>query len=85
MMGDDTVFLSDGELYDIIVDVVGDETSLEFCALSDYYIEDNNLDAAMRTNGVLWSDIDPLINDVEEQASALREEKHQEASADTDN
>lgn len=80
MIGDNTVFLGDGEMYDIIVDVVGDETSLEFCALSDYYLEDNTLDAAMRLNGVSWSDIEPLIDEVEDKASALRDEKRQKES-----
>jgi hypothetical protein len=74
-MHNGAVFLSDGEMYDIIVDVVGDETSLEFCALSDYYLEDESLDAAMKMNGVLWDDMEPLIDEVEEKAKALREEK----------
>lgn len=80
MIGSDTVFLGDGEIYDIIVDVVGDETSLEFCALSDYYLEDNTLDAAIELNGVCWSNVEPLIDEVEEKASALRDEKRQEQS-----
>lgn len=83
-MHSETVFLTDGEMYDIIVDVVGDETSLEFCALSDYFIEDESLDAAMSMNGLLWDDIEPLIEDVEEKATELREEKRETARGKSD-
>jgi len=78
VIGSDAVFLGDGEMYDIIVDVVGDETSLEFCALSDYYLEDNTLDAAIELSGVRWANVEPLIDEIEEKASALRDEKRQE-------
>lgn len=72
------VLLSDGELYDIIVDVVGDETSLEFCALSDYYLQDNTLDAAMQINGVDWNTMQDLVDEVEERAAEKRERKNDE-------
>jgi hypothetical protein len=71
-MGDDTVFLSDGEMYDLIVEVVGDETSLEFCTLSDHYLDDNDLDLSMRANGTTWEDIQPLVDEIEEKASEKR-------------
>lgn len=79
MTNADVVLLSNGELYDIIVEVVGDETSREFCTLSDYYLEDNDLDLAMRSHGTDWDTISPLIDEVEAKAKAKREQKRADA------
>lgn len=65
-----TALLSDSELYDVIIDVVGDETSLEFCTLTTHYIDGNDLDTAVRANGMLWEDVKPLAREVDEQATA---------------
>lgn len=70
-----TAMLSDGEMYDVIVDVVGDETSLEFCTLTSYYIDGNTLDAAMSENGTRWDVINELTSEVDEKASEKIEEK----------
>jgi len=67
-----TALLGRGKLYDVIVDVVGDETSLEFCTLSSYYLDDNDLDTAMRANGTHWDDTQPLVEEVDERAKELR-------------
>lgn len=75
------VLLSDSELYDIIVDVVGDETSLEFCTLSSYYLDDNTLDASMELHGTHAEDINPLIDEVEERAAEYREQQREQNQA----
>lgn len=80
----DVTLLSNGELYDIIVEVVGDETSLEFCTLSDYYLDDNDLDLAMRSHGTDWATISPLIDEVEAKAKAKRKQKRAVGEVDTD-
>jgi len=67
-----TTLLRDGQMYDIIVDVVGDETGLEFCTLVDYYLEDNDLDLCMNVYGTHWEDIKPLIDEIEERAAEKR-------------
>lgn len=64
----ETNFLDDGELYDLIVEVVGDEASLEFCTLIDIYLDGNGTDASMRANGTDWTTIRPLIAEMEEKA-----------------
>lgn len=71
----DVVLLSHGEKYDLIVDIVGDEGSLEFCTLVDFYLDDNGLDVSMRANGTSWSEIKPLIDEFEERAKEMRAEK----------
>lgn len=63
-----TTFLSDDELYDIIVDVVGDDTSREFCALQDYFLRDNDADLALRAHGIDPDRMMDLIDEVEQQA-----------------
>lgn len=68
-----TTLLDDGDMYDIIVEAVGDETSLEFCTLVDHYLEDNDLDLCMRANGTSWDDIKPLTDEVERLAAEKRE------------
>lgn len=70
----DTTFLRDGEMYDLIVDVVGDETSHEFITLTEYYLDNNSLDTAMRANMADWSDIKPLVDEIEERATEARKE-----------
>jgi hypothetical protein len=70
-----TALLSDGEMYDVIVDVVGDETSLEFCTLTSYYIDGNDLDAAMRANGTQWDTINELTSEVDGKAREKLKEK----------
>ena len=69
----DTTLLSDAEMYDIIVDVVDDETSLEFCTLTAYYLDDNGLDVSMRAHGTNWRDIKPLLDEIEERAEERRQ------------
>jgi len=68
-----SMLLDESELYDVIVDVVGDETSLEFCTLVDYYLEDNDLDLCMRAHGTDWDTIKPLVEDVDEKAQEVWE------------
>lgn len=83
-MSVDTTLLGDGEMYDLIVDVVGDETSLEFCTLSEHYLDGNDLDISMRANMTDWEDIKPLVNEVEERAAELRKKKREDARSNTD-
>lgn len=68
-----TTALSDAEMYDIIVDVVGDERSLEFCTLTAYYLDDNSLGASMWEHGTNWRDIKPLLDDIEERVEERRQ------------
>jgi len=72
-MSVDTTLLDDGEMYDLIADVVGDETSLEFCTLSEYYLHGNDLDVCMRAHMTDWTDIKPLLDEIEERAEKRRE------------
>jgi|GEM_PF-3439894 len=71
----DVALLSHGEKYDLLVDVVGDETSLEFCTLSSYYLDGNDLDTAMRANGTNWNDIKPLTDEFKKRAEKRRAKK----------
>jgi hypothetical protein len=68
----DTTLLGSGEMYDLIVDVVGNETSLEFVTLTSYYLDGNDLDTAMRANGTDWRTIKPLVEEIEERAGQIR-------------
>ena len=70
----DTTFLRDGEMYDLIVDVVGDETSHEFATLTEHYLDDNSLDIAVRANMTDWDEIKPLVDEIEERATKARKE-----------
>lgn len=63
-----TALMHDGDLYDLTVEVVGDETSLEFVTLSDYYLDNNDLDLAMRANGTDWETIKPLVDEIDSKA-----------------
>ena len=70
-----TAMLSNGEMYDVIADIVGDETSLEFCTLTSYYLDGNDLDTAMRANGTHWETINELTSEVDEKAREKLKEK----------
>lgn len=72
-----TAMLSSGEMYDVIVDVVGDETSLEFCTLTSYYIDGNDLDTAMRANGTQWETINELTSEIDEKANKKLKQKQE--------
>lgn len=78
----ETILLDDGEVYDIIVEVVGDENSLEFCALVDLHLEDRDMDAALAMNGLTYHDLRPLVDEVEEKATELREQKRSTPTED---
>lgn len=68
--------LSHGEEYDLIVDVVGDEDSLEFATLSAHLLDGDSLDASMALYGTNWEDINPLLEEYEENARELRKQKN---------
>lgn len=68
-----TTLLSDDELYDIIVDVVGDDTSREFCALQDHFIRENDAQLVIQTYGVDADDFMDLVDEVEDRAETKLE------------
>lgn len=70
-----TTLLDDDVLYDLIVDAVGDDTSHEFCALADYYLEDESLTAVTRIHAVDVEDLDPLIHTIQQKARNRSEER----------
>lgn len=61
--------LSDTDLYDLIVEAVGDETSLEFCALTEWLIDGNDLDLVCRAWGMSASDLRESRKEIERLAA----------------
>jgi len=68
-----TTLLDDDTLYTIIANVVGDETSREFCTLTEHYLNDSNLDTAAQAHGTDWNTIKNLADEIETQARKHRE------------
>lgn len=75
-----TALLSDGEMYDVIHEAVGDETSLEFVTLTSHYIDGNDLSTAMRANGTNWDEINELTNKVDELAKQKLNDKQDDTA-----
>lgn len=55
---------TDEMVLEAIIDVVGDDTSHEYCALQDYLIRENELGMVSRSYGISASDLTDLAEDV---------------------
>lgn len=62
---------TDEMVLEAIIDVVGDDTSHEYCALQEHLIRENDIGMVSRSFGISASDLSNLAEDVDSRLGHL--------------